>query len=936
MDSAEEAKGPVIIYAMMLALLLQVSLPFDLPSGFNPEDYYLPVTTDLSSPEAPREAAALAEGLVAKGSPESIELAGRVLTAVLVAQETREGAAHRGNFKWRFSDKAIGDLNSVEFTLRHLIPMMIRHQARLPEPLRDRIRESIRLGLEEIARMNVKITYTNVATMDCMNSILGGELLDDASFAARGYKRLMELERVTTSNGTFYEYNTPTYTRVTHDALTRIARYTENKEAAIRARTLRARLALTAALHLHPATGVWAGPHGRGHNLSGDEAAPEQRSMLDQWIADGNAPACLTEMLDRPLPYSVWESVVPALGLGIMTYVDDAFAMGTATAEISRQSHVFLVHATGGSDGTVALVHSKYLIDDPDDVSEGTPGRRYVSEGGKFHGVQWGSRAIGLYQPRTLEHPGSLSPASQNRFRSAKAVVEFDNRAPDDRVWIAETPATKFPVDLDRGDVAVVECGDALVAVMPLSRDDLGYGAPLRIVRRGDRIILEMYNYLGPETVFWDMDRESRFFQGKPRCGFYAEVAPRDAYTDGAAFARKVASGMLRDEAAPPTTSYHDATERSWSVEYAREGQKLGIEVDLLSWRLKRRWTQDGELGWPLLESALARQTETGRVELGGAVVECGKAPAWLFALPERGVYVAGYHGPPAAFTLRTPEATIRHDAMGSGVVSWCNGKLDVDAIGEGEWHVLAAQAPDGQAPPDMPIPKVKPIFGDIPQKFETYAVVLQPDKNEPGWQAGAPSVVRDKNGIFWMAAHMRTAESPRGNRGFEIRILRSEDGIHFTRVHSIRWEHVPIGNFERPSLIIDPRTGRFKLYNFGSLNGSPSSIVKFDDVDDPTKFVPSTARAVITPTQQTDPLIRSVTGYKDQVIIYARGAFHCYVIGRLGGLERMFHFISDDGEKWESVGHPADPLMDFEGWHNFVIRPASVLPLGFGYLFVY
>ena len=30
------------------------------------------------------------------------------------------------------------------------------------------------------------------------------------------------------------------------------------------------------------------------------------------------------------------------------------------------------------------------------------------------------------------------------------------------------------------------------------------------------------------------------------------------------------------------------------------------------------------------------------------------------------------------------------------------------------------------------------------------------------------------------------------------------------------------------------------------------------------------------------------------------------------------------------------DSVMDLEGWHDFYVRPASVLPLEFGYLFVY
>jgi hypothetical protein len=251
-------------------------------------------------------------------------------------------------------------------------------------------------------------------------------------------------------------------------------------------------------------------------------------------------------------------------------------------------------------------------------------------------------------------------------------------------------------------------------------------------------------------------------------------------------------------------------------------------------------------------------------------------------------------------------------------------------------WFLFLAASLPAQPPPDIAIPEVKPIFGEIPRRFEKYDVVLEPDKNEPEWQAGAPSVVRDKKGVFWLAARMRTADSPRGNRGYEIRILRSEDGIHFTKAHSIRREDVPIANFERPSLIIDPRTGRFKLYNFGSLKGGPNSIIKFDDADDPARFMASTAHAVISPKLQQDELVRVVTGYKDPVILHAEGAFHCYVIGRLAGLERAFHFTSPDGETWQAVGHRGDSLLDLAGWHNFAVRPASVLPLGVGYLFVY
>lgn len=219
-------------------------------------------------------------------------------------------------------------------------------------------------------------------------------------------------------------------------------------------------------------------------------------------------------------------------------------------------------------------------------------------------------------------------------------------------------------------------------------------------------------------------------------------------------------------------------------------------------------------------------------------------------------------------------------------------------------------------------------------KSFETWDVAARPDRDEPEWWAGAPSVVRDEQGAFWMAVRMRSPESPLGFRGYEIRIFRSDDGRRFEAVHSLKREDVGVPGFERPALVWDMAGRRFRLYACSPLPEG-WSILRFADADRPDRFPPAGVRTVIAPvaTEPTD--VARPTGYKDPVIIFEEGRWHCFVIGILQA-ERTFHFVSDDGEKWTPVPDLSVPMMDLGGWHNYATRPASMLPIGVGWLFVY
>ena len=140
----------------------------------------------------------------------------------------------------------------------------------------------------------------------------------------------------------------------------------------------------------------------------------------------------------------------------------------------------------------------------------------------------------------------------------------------------------------------------------------------MRLTHFGDDLVLEMYNYRGPKKVFWELRWPGGFFQGVPQSGFYVEMAERVGLSKCRRVWRVVAGGKLTDTTAAPFT-YSGTGERVWTVAYSRDGKSLGIEADLMKWKLKRRWNEQGEIGWPMLESAIARETRTGQIKVGDA-----------------------------------------------------------------------------------------------------------------------------------------------------------------------------------------------------------------------------------------------------------------------------------------------------------------------------
>jgi len=415
---------------------------------------------------------------------------------------------------------------------------------------------------------------------DIVNTCLGGELLHDPVFIARGRLKLALWMLFTARYGSPFEYNSPTYTAVAIESLSSLAKYSQDRDTQVRARTALARMGLSVALHVHDSTGCWAGPHSRAYHGG---LASRGDDRVNRWVNDGTLPRwAIDAMKHRPKRMQVVESAYPDFDLGLTTYHSPSFALGVSANEgLGGQGNSLLAQFRRPGNKNPGVLYSRYLVNDKWMGTFVHPTDRRITrdlmQEGKFFGAQDGPRAIGIYTPAALEYT-----------TSAKATLIWTDRKSIDEILVNGSRIDQLPAEISPGDTVVVASGDAMTAVRPLTCTDLGRQSPMRLTQIGDDLVLEMYNYRGPKKLFWESRWPGGFFQGMPQAGFYLEMAERADYRNAAEFSEVVAGGTLIENTAAPFT-YSGVGERPWTVEYSRDGKTVGIEADLMKWKLKRR-----------------------------------------------------------------------------------------------------------------------------------------------------------------------------------------------------------------------------------------------------------------------------------------------------------------------------------------------------------
>ena len=120
-------------------------------------------------------------------------------------------------------------------------------------------------------------------------------------------------------------------------------------------------------------------------------------------------------------------------------------------------------------------------------------------------------------------------------------------------------------------------------------------------------------------------------------------------------------------------------------MEYARDNESIGIELDMMEFEIEKIWTKDKDLDlYPMLDSSIAIQKLEGDILLNNSKLSCqGSGARWLVAIPELNLFVAAYNGPdPSSLSLRTPDGKVEIGQLSRGFVKWDNGEVEIEATG--------------------------------------------------------------------------------------------------------------------------------------------------------------------------------------------------------------------------------------------------------------
>lgn len=373
-------------------------------------------------------------------SPNGLARAQRILNRVCAMQETDPASRWYGLWGYYMEEAPAkmqeADWNWADFLGGTLLLVDIRHGDRLETGLHLRIREAIQHAALSVQRRDVAASYTNIAVKGTFICAAAAERLGLPDLSGYARQRMARIAAYIGESGSFAEYNSPVYARVTLTDLVRMRMYLQPGPVREAAARIEDRLWLHLTHHWDGFRRQFAGPMSRCYETDLGEpfwlekslggrlglADPAQRGQygdLDTAIHDFRCPERLSAAFLKPAAYLHREMFrtadVQSRPVQGTTFVDAGFSLGTVNqGDFWVQSRPLLAYF-GGPERPARVVRLRVVKDGYDFASA------------LLWTVQQGGNVLGLVNFRSPggdRHP-SLDPIKNGEFKCGRLFLEL-------------------------------------------------------------------------------------------------------------------------------------------------------------------------------------------------------------------------------------------------------------------------------------------------------------------------------------------------------------------------------------------------------------------------------------------------------------------------------------------------------------------------------
>jgi hypothetical protein len=373
-------------------------------------------------------------------APSGLARAQQILNRVCALQDTEAASKWYGLWGYYLEEPparmAEADWNWADFLGGTLLLIDIRHGDRLETGLHERIRRAIYHAALSVERRDVAPDDTNIAVKGTFVCAAAGARLGLPELTEYAAQRMARILAFVEESGSFAEYNSPVYAKVTLTDLTRMRMYLQPGGVRDGAAKIESRLWLHLARHWDGFRAQFAGPMSRCYETDLGEpfwlekalggrlglADPAQRGQygdLDTAIHDFRCPESLAPAFLTPAAYLHREAFrtaeAPLRPVQGTTFVDPGFSLGTVNqGDFWVQSRPLLAYF-GGRERPARIVRLRVVKDGYDFASA------------LLWTVQVDGNVLGLVNFRSPggdRHP-SLDPVKNGEFPCGRLFLEL-------------------------------------------------------------------------------------------------------------------------------------------------------------------------------------------------------------------------------------------------------------------------------------------------------------------------------------------------------------------------------------------------------------------------------------------------------------------------------------------------------------------------------